>query len=108
MADQRSLDDLTETPHENVFPGSEPKTARLSLAAGEAVPAHDHPDRQIVLYLVSGALDVTLDGETFALESGDVLRFDGRKTVSPEARADSTALLVLAPRADAGDDTDGE
>lgn len=100
MADLTSLDDLTETPHENVFPGSEPKTVRLSLAEGESVPAHDHPERQIVLYLVSGALDVTLDGETYEVESGDALRFDGRRTVEPEARADSTALLVLAPRAE--------
>lgn len=108
MPDLISLDDLTETPHENVFPGSEPKTVRLELEAGEEIPAHDHPERQIVLYLVSGALDVTLDGETHALESGDVLRFDGRRTVAPAARADSTALLVLAPRADDADNTDEE
>lgn len=104
MTDQTSLADLTEAPHEVVFPGSEPRTVRLSLAEGEAIPAHDHPDRQVVLYLVSGALDVTVDGDVYALEPGDVFRFDGRNSVSPEARADSIALLVLAPRADDADE----
>ncbi|WP_435176721.1 cupin domain-containing protein [Halorussus sp. AFM4] len=100
MTDTVALDDLTERPREVAFPGAEPKTVRLSLEAGESVPAHRHPERQIVVHLVSGRLDVRVDGESNALEPGDLLRFDGRKEVSPRAEADSTALLVLAPRAD--------
>lgn len=100
MPERTSLDDLTETPHEIVFPDSEPRTVRLSLEAGESLPAHTHPEREIVMYLVSGRLDVHVAGESNVLEPGDVLRFDGQKEVSPEAETDSTALLVLAPRAD--------
>ncbi|WP_117595378.1 DUF2249 domain-containing protein [Haloprofundus halophilus] len=94
----RSLDELESTPHANVFPGEEPKTVRLRLAAGERVPAHSHPDRQIVVYLVSGRLALDLDEETLGLEPGDVVRFDGDREVSPRAVTDSTALLVLATR----------
>ncbi|WP_135829798.1 cupin domain-containing protein [Halorussus halobius] len=95
-----ALDELTVTPREVAFPGSEPKTVRLALEAGEEVPAHRHPEREIVVYLVSGRLDVRVDGESNVLEPGDLLRFDGRDEVSPKAEADSTALLVLAPRSD--------
>jgi redox-sensitive bicupin YhaK (pirin superfamily) len=100
MTDTVALDDLTEMPREVAFPGAEPKTVCLSLDAGEAVPAHRHPEREIVVYLVSGRLEVRVDGESNVLEPGDILRFDGRKEVSPTAEDDSTALLVLARRAD--------
>ncbi|MFC7082240.1 cupin domain-containing protein [Halorussus caseinilyticus] len=100
MTEIVSLDDLTERPREVAFPGTEPKTVRLTLDAGEEVPAHRHPERQIVIYLVSGRLDVEIDGESNVLEPGDLLRFDGRREVAPTAENDSTALLVLAPRAD--------
>ncbi|UPV75341.1 cupin domain-containing protein [Halorussus limi] len=100
MTETVALDDLTERPREVAFPGAEPKTVRLSLDAGEDVPAHRHPEREIVVYLVAGRLDVRIDGESNVLEPGDLLRFDGKREVSPTAEEDSTALLVLAPRSD--------
>jgi quercetin dioxygenase-like cupin family protein len=100
MTETVPLDDLTERPREVAFPGDEPKTVRLTLDAGEEVPAHRHPERRIVVHLVSGRLDVRVEGESNVLESGDLLRFDGQKEVAPKAEEDSTALLVLAPRAD--------
>ncbi|MFC4450925.1 cupin domain-containing protein [Halorussus aquaticus] len=100
MTETVALDDLTERPREVAFPGAEPKTVRLSLDAGEEVPAHRHPGREIVVHLVSGRLDVRVDGESNVLEPGDLLRFDGKREVSPKAEADSTALLVLAPRSE--------
>ena len=39
---------------------SEPHTVRLSLAAGEGVPAHQHPERRIVFHQLSGELDLHL------------------------------------------------
>lgn len=100
MTETVALDDLTERPREVAFPGTEPKTVRLALDAGEEVSAHHHPERQIVIHLVSGRLDVQVEGESNVLEPGDLLRFDGRKEVAPKAEEDSIALLVLAPRAD--------
>ncbi|WP_132056808.1 cupin domain-containing protein [Halorussus amylolyticus] len=100
MVETVSLDDLEVAPREVAFPGSEPKTVRLSLDAGEEVPAHRHPEREIVVHLVSGRLDVRVDGEGHVLEPGDLLRFDGREEVSPKAEVDSVAVLVLAPRSD--------
>ncbi|ELZ10679.1 cupin [Halovivax asiaticus JCM 14624] len=92
-----TLDELDGQPHAHCFE-EEPMTVRLSLDAGDSVPAHQHPDRRIVLHLVEGALSVTLGEDEHEIRAGDVVRFDGNQDVSPEALEDSTALLVLAKR----------
>lgn len=74
----------------------EPKTIELSLSAGEQIPAHTHPDRQIVFYVLSGQFSVTVGDESHDVGTGELLRFDGTQDISPKAIVDSTALLVLA------------
>lgn len=96
--ERETLADLEGTPHARVFEG-EPQTIRLTLEAGERVPPHQHPDRQIVFHLLEGRVDVTLDETVYEVTAGEVVRFDGNQDISPEALEDSTALLVLAPRA---------
>ncbi|WP_136715555.1 cupin domain-containing protein [Halorientalis salina] len=100
MAEITPLDDLEPTPHASPFPGEEPKVVRLALEADERVSPHRHPDRQIICYVVSGALELELDDDVHELAAGDVARFDGRRDISPKATADSVALLVLARRTD--------
>ncbi|MFB6141546.1 MAG: cupin domain-containing protein [Halosimplex sp.] len=73
-----------------------PKTVRLALEAGERVPPHRHPDEEIVCYVVEGELELTLGDDTVELRAGDVARFAGDQDISPAAREDSVALLVLA------------
>jgi quercetin dioxygenase-like cupin family protein len=97
----RDLDGLDGEPHANPFPNVEPKTVRLVLGAGESVPAHSHPGRDIVLYLIEGELELTLGDDTHQLSAGDVARFDGDQEIAPTALADSTALIVLAAGEDA-------
>jgi len=74
---------------------SAPKTVRLALEAGDRVPPHEHPGKAIVCYVVDGELELDLGDETHELVSGDVARFSGDQNVSPRARDDSVALLVL-------------
>ena len=100
MTTSRTLSELEGQPHANVFPEAEPKTIRLTLSEGEAVPAHAHPDREIVLYLVEGAIELQLGNETHDLTTGDVVCFDGDQEIAPRAVNDSTALIVLATRSD--------
>jgi quercetin dioxygenase-like cupin family protein len=95
------LPDLEATPHANVFPSAEPKTVRLALDADERADPHTHPGRDIVLYVVEGAIDLDLDDERHALEAGDVAQFAGEREISPVARERSVALVVLAERAEA-------
>ena len=100
MATIEHLDDLEATPHANVFPAEEPKTIRLTLDADERVDPHTHPSRDIVLYVVEGALDLALDDEQQSLVAGDIAQFAGEREISPVAREPSTALVVLAERAE--------
>ncbi|MFC3476747.1 cupin domain-containing protein [Halobacterium litoreum] len=89
---------LTDEPHARPFPGEEPKTVRLSLDAGESVPAHRHPDRVVVCHVYEGELDVTLGDDTVTVSTGEVARFDGAQDISPRAAEESEALLVLAEK----------
>lgn len=97
MVETARLDELTGAPHATAF-AEQPRTVRLTLDAGESVPEHRHPEATPLLHVVEGALDVAVDGETYRLDAGELLRFDGRKPVSPTAREDSVAVVVLAPR----------
>lgn len=92
----RSLSELEQTPHANVFPTSEPKTIRLELEADEAVDPHSHPGRDIVFHLLEGEIELELDGDTYEVTAGDVARFDGDQDIAPHALEPSTALIVLA------------
>lgn len=91
-----SLSELEGEPHAAVFPGEGPKTVRLTLDAGESVPAHRHPGRTVVCHVLSGELAVTLGDDEVTVQSGAVARFDGGQDVSPTAVEPSVALLVLA------------
>lgn len=97
MTESVHIHDLTETPHETVFDGSEPRTVRLALDAGEAVAPHSHPGRTVLFYLVSGQVDLDVGPDRYTLDAGDLVRFAGDHEVSPEAVEESVALVVLAP-----------
>jgi len=99
-ADIVRIDALSGEPHAEVFPGREPKTVRLALSAGEGVPAHDHPGSAVLFHALEGAFDVRVDDETHRVEAGELLRFDGDRTVEPTAREDGAALIVLTERSD--------
>jgi len=78
-----------------LFEGA-PKTVRLALDEGDRVPPHQHPETEIVCYVVEGEIEMGLDEETVELSAGDAARFSGDRDISPLAREDSVALLVLA------------
>jgi len=96
MTSVHHLADLDGAPHANVFPQSEPKTIRLRLAAGDGVDPHQHPGREIVFYLVEGAIELQVGSETYDLVAGNIVRFDGDQDIAPTATEDSTAVIVLA------------
>jgi quercetin dioxygenase-like cupin family protein len=79
---------------------SEPDVVRLALDAGASVAPHSHPGRGVVFYAVEGSFDVTVAGDSWRVEAGDCLRFDGDDEVSPAATDDgpATALVVLGRR----------
>lgn len=96
--ERASLPELDGAGRAALFEG-EPRTVRLALEAGESIPAHRHPGRDVVCHLLSGRMELTLAGETVSLEAGDVVRFDGAQDISPRAETDCEAVLVLAASA---------
>lgn len=99
MPQHVSLADLESTPHAEVFADG-PRTVRLALDAGESMPAHSHPGRNVVVHVVEGRLRLGLDDESYDLSVGDLVRFDGEREVAPEAVEDCVAVVVLAARED--------
>ena len=97
MPEITAIDELTETPHAELFEERRPRTVRLGLDAGDEVPAHTHPGTNVVLHLLDGRVDLSLDDETYELTPGDVARFSGEREISPHAIEASTALVVFAP-----------
>jgi quercetin dioxygenase-like cupin family protein len=85
----------TDRPFES---DGEPEVVRLHLAAGEAVASHSHPGKDVALFVVDGRFEVRLDDDTYRVEAGDCLRFDGEHEIAPRATDDgpATALVVLA------------
>ena len=97
MPEITAIDDLTQTPHAEVFTQRDPRAVRLDVDAGDEVPPHTHPGTNVVLHLLDGRLDLSLDDETSELVPGDVARFSGEREISPRAVEASTALVVFAP-----------
>lgn len=97
MPELTSLDELTETPHAEMFADRRPRTVRLQLDADERVPPHTHPGTNVVLHLLSGHLELTLDDEIYDVRPGQLVRFGGDREISPHAREASTAVVVFAP-----------
>lgn len=99
MVETARLDEVNGRPGATVFDG-EPRVVRLALDAGESVPEHDHPGATVLLVVRRGVLDVTVDGETHTLGAGELIRFDGERSVAPAAREDSVAMVVLVGGSD--------
>lgn len=97
MPEITNLNDLEKTPHAEVFDHGSPRTVRLQLEADQQIPAHQHPGTNIVLHLLTGEIDLSLDDETYSLAPGDLVRFSGEHGISPHAIEDSTAVVVFAP-----------
>lgn len=101
MPEITAIDDLTDVPHAELFDERRPRTVRLELDAGDGVPAHTHPDTNIVLHLLSGRLELSLDDDQYELTPGEVARFSGEREIAPHAVEHSEALLVFAPATEA-------
>jgi quercetin dioxygenase-like cupin family protein len=97
MPERTTLADLDDHPHAEVFEQRRPRTVRLELDADERVPRHTHGGTNVVLHLLTGRLELTLDDETYSLDAGELIRFSGDREVSPYAVEASTAVVVFAP-----------
>jgi quercetin dioxygenase-like cupin family protein len=80
--------------------------SELVLKKGCVVPAHHHENEQVT-YILKGALQFEINGETIVLRSGDVLHIPSNVVHSAIALEDTLDLDVFSPpRQDWLDGTD--
>lgn len=70
------------------------RTLLFRLEAGEGVPAHQHPQAQVVIAVLSGEVHVTADEDTRALYGGELTTYDGNRPIALEAVQPGTRVLV--------------
>jgi quercetin dioxygenase-like cupin family protein len=76
--------------------GEKTLMAQFRLDAGADLPTHQHPHEQTG-WLVSGRIELTIDGVVHAVRPGDSWCIPGGVTHSAKAQADSVAVEVFAP-----------
>ena len=76
--------------------GEKTLMAEFRLSKGADLPAHQHPHEQTG-YLVSGRIDLTIDGRVHAVQPGDSWCIPGGVTHSAKVYEDAVAVEVFAP-----------
>ncbi|MFB6189772.1 MAG: cupin domain-containing protein [Halapricum sp.] len=97
MVERAALDALTDRKKQPLF-DADPRTVRVSLDAGGEIAEHSHPEADILFFVVEGSLELGLDEETYDLAGGEMVRFDGSRTISGTASEPTTAVVVLAEK----------
>jgi quercetin dioxygenase-like cupin family protein len=71
----------------------------LELDANENAPEHSHEEQEEIYYVVDGAVDVDVDGDSVSLTEGEVIKLDPEDTRQVRNRDRASRLvLVGAPR----------
>lgn len=94
MIDVESLGSFDPDGRTPIF--ERPYTVVLGLQAGDSVPEHTHPGRDILFAVVDGSLTLTVGEQSQTLDAGDLARFDGDNGISVTADEDVRALVVLS------------
>lgn len=69
---------------------------KKSLAEGEKIEKHNHPNEIVLFIVVKGCLKIILgNNEEHTLEPGEILKFDGDNFICAEAPVDSEAFVTL-------------
>lgn len=79
-----------------IFKKENYKVVRKSGVAGDIIPTHNHIEEEIVFSVLSGEVEVTLNGEEkYELKILDVLNFDGINNMEVRFVEDSEILITL-------------
>jgi quercetin dioxygenase-like cupin family protein len=84
--------------------GTEANVQQFTIEPGATVPEHSHPHEQVG-YVLEGALEFTIDGETHRAKTGDSYVIPGGEPHSAENTADVpvVGLDIFAPPRDSPD-----
>jgi quercetin dioxygenase-like cupin family protein len=91
--DDLALEKVTEMITQKVITGKREVLIQAYLKRGALVPLHAHPAEQMV-YVLQGAVLVVVDGATFTVREGEVLRIPGGSPHQVEALDDTFVMTM--------------
>lgn len=68
---------------------------RKKALKDEVIKKHSHPEANVIFTVLKGMMNVYIDERLFALNTGDVLSFDGISSISVNFIEDSEVLINL-------------
>jgi quercetin dioxygenase-like cupin family protein len=89
--DDLALEKVTEMIARKVIAGERDVLIQAYLKRGALVPLHAHPAEQMV-YVLQGAVLAVVDGATFTVREGEVLRFPAGSQHQVEALDDTFVM----------------
>lgn len=79
-----------------LFENSNYKTVKKSGIKGDKIPTHSHEDEEIIFTVIKGKILVYLnEKEEHILNSGDILNFDGKNSISADFLEDGEIVITL-------------
>ncbi len=104
--DEIELEKVTEMISRKIVTGAREMLAQIYLKKGALVPSHSHESEQIT-YVLQGALQFLIGGETLIVREGEVLTIPSWVVHQAEALEDTFELDLFSPiRQDWLDKTD--
>lgn len=100
-------EDLSETISRQMVYGEKAMVAKIFLKKGAVVPAHKHESEQLT-WIMSGALEFTINGEKLIVKENEVLKIPSMLEHAAVALEDTYDLDIFSPIRDdwiKGDDS---
>lgn len=72
----------------------------LNFRPGQELPPHTHESSDLILHVLTGQGTLKVEGETYAVETGDVIHTKGEEMFQliNDGDEDLSVFVVLAPR----------
>ena len=94
--DEMEKEVLSPTIGRKIIAGEKAMVAQVVLAQGAVVPEHHHESEQIT-YILEGALEFQIEGQTVVVSAGQVLRIPSHVPHAAVALEDTLDLDIFSP-----------
>ncbi|HUQ95739.1 MAG TPA: cupin domain-containing protein [Bryobacteraceae bacterium] len=91
-----ALETMSDSISRKIITGEKAMVAQVFIKKGGIVPQHSHVSEQIT-YILEGALEFQLDGQTVLVRKGEVLHIPSNVPHSAVALEDTLDLDIFSP-----------
>ena len=78
-----------------VVKGDFGRVIHISFEAGQQVPAHKHPNNDVIVQVLSGELEHTMNSNTTTLKANDLAHFFGDNEVGLHNTSDTPTQILV-------------